>query len=58
VNIGECYRTYAIKQHDLTLDEQHTSVIKYVYCRGWLGSRVVSVLDSNAGSNRSRDGVG
>ena len=47
--------------------EEHTtvvspSVLSVSYCYiGWLGSRVVSVLDSGAkdpGSNRSRDAVG
>ena len=36
------------------------SVATGLQCRGWLGSRVVSVLDSGAegpGSNRSRDAV-
>jgi len=35
--------------------------INFVHYFGWLGSRVVSVLDSGAegpGSNRSRDAVG
>ena len=35
--------------------------IAYSIAEGWLGSRVVSVLDSGAegpGSNRSRDAVG
>jgi len=37
------------------------AVFKEPTSKGWLGSRVVSVLDSDAeglGSNRSRDAVG
>jgi len=37
------------------------NIIYYLFIIGWLGSRVVSMLDSGAegpGSNRSRDAVG
>jgi len=45
----------------LTDDERFLPVLKsFLIPLGWLGSRVVSVLDSGAkglGSNRSRDAV-
>jgi len=49
-----------LRAHGLRKREDHFTFTR-VWWLGWLGSRVVSVLDSGAegpGSNRSRDTVG
>ena len=54
-----CRPTNSVKALKATLNRTHKSLI-VLHDPGWLGSRVVSVLDSGAegtGSNRIRDAV-
>ena len=59
--VEECTKPTDIYASCMHAKQVHNFTKIITSTRGWLGSRVVSVLDSGAegpGSNRSRDAVG